>query len=56
MNLHGHNHEINEYKSELYMLKNKYKVESRQSRETLGLVFGIRHEINLQVQNSHIKI
>ena len=39
VNLHGHNHEINVYKSELYMLKNKNKVESRQSRGTLSLVF-----------------
>ena len=39
VNLHGHNHEINVYKSELYMLKNKCKVESRQSRGALSLVF-----------------
>ena len=39
VNLHGHNHEINVYKSQLYMLKNKCKVESRQFRETLSLIF-----------------
>ena len=39
VNLLCHNHEINAYKNELYLLKNKCKVELPQSRETLVLVF-----------------
>ena len=37
--MHIHNHDINANKQEIYSLKNRCKVESRHSRESLSIVF-----------------
>ena len=37
--MHIHNHDINAYKHEIYSLKNRCKVKSRHSRESLSIVF-----------------